>query len=421
MELTAYKPVENVAQDLSKLDTSLSYLNKRHEENLAEFNKLSVEIANAGMDDSESQYKQDYYKNAIAEINNIVDQNAGNFSAALNEISTASRNVATDQEFIGKIKTNKERKEFIKSVDDSKTIPDDMKEYFKSNEFAKYEYNPITDENGKIIGTKEWKPKEDILDQPDLNTLYNKAVATLNADVNSNSGIITVKDNATGANINIDASKFDPATQTIIAESKYSKEYLSKPKVKNAIKSALEAEPGAISALHQRYESQLWRANNNKSSEIRSFDGGIIKEKDWLNNLLDGRVGGTAYNRSVSDVDIKYREPANVKSSKEPDTNIPLESNTIGGTIENTGERLSNMIDTYNSSMDNLANACKNYGISSHDIYNENGTYKGNFNLGLYESKMYLFDDNNNSYKYDGELMGFTDNNKHKVLLLIFR
>ena len=148
MELTAYKPVEHVAQDLSKLDASLSYLNKRHEENLAEFNKLSVEIANAEMDDSESQYKQDYYKNAIAEINNIVDQNAGNFSAALNEISTASRNVATDQEFIGKIKTNKERKEFIKSVDDSKTIPNDMKEYFKSNEFAKYEYNPITDENG---------------------------------------------------------------------------------------------------------------------------------------------------------------------------------------------------------------------------------------------------------------------------------
>lgn len=376
MELTAYKPVENVAQDLSKLDASLSYLNKRHEENLAEFNKLSVEIANAEMDDSESQYKKDYYKNAIAEINNIVDQNAGNFSAALNEISTASRNVATDQEFIGKIKTNKERKEFIKSVDDSKTIPDDMKEYFKSNEFAKYEYNPITDENGKIIGTKEWKPKEDVLDQPDLNTLYNKAVATLNADGNSNSGIITIKDNTTGANINIDASKFDPATQTIIAESKYSKEYLSKPKVKNAIKSALEAEPGAISALHQRYESQLWRANNNKSSEIRSFDGGIIKEKDWLHNLLDGRVRGTAYNRSVSDVDIKYREPANVKSSKEPDTNVPLESNTIGGTIENTGERLSNMIDTYNSSMDNLANTCKNYGISSYVIYNENGTYK---------------------------------------------
>lgn len=394
MELTAYKPVENVAQDLSKLDASLSYLNKRHEENLAEFNKLSVEIANAEMDDSESQYKQDYYKNAIAEINNIVDQNAGNFSAALNEISKASRNVATDQEFIGKIKTNKERKEFIKSVDDSKTIPDDMKEYFKSNEFAKYEYNPITDENGKIIGTKEWKPKEDVLDQPDLNTLYNKAVAALNADGNSNNGIITIKDNTTGANINIDASKFDPATQTIIAGSKYSKEYLSKPKVKNAIKSALEAEPGAISALHQRYEAQLWRANNNKSSEIRSFDGGIIKEKDWLNNLLDGRVKGTAYNKSVSEVDIKYREPANVKSSKEPDTNVPLESNTIGGTIENTGERLSNMIDTYNSSMDNLANTCKNYGISADVIYNENGTYKDPIGM-INELTYYIRNDEN--------------------------
>lgn len=404
MELTAYKPVENVAQDLSKLDASLSYLNKRHEENLAEFNKLSVEIANAEMDDSESQYKQDYYKNAIAEINNIVDQNAGNFSAALNEISTASRNVATDQEFIGKIKTNKERKEFIKSVDDSKTIPDDMKEYFKSNEFAKYEYNPITDENGKIIGTKEWKPKEDVLDQPDLNTLYNKAVAALNADGNSNSGILTIKDNTTGANINIDASKFDPATQTIIAESKYSKEYLSKPKVKNAIKSALEAEPGAISALHQRYESQLWRANNNKSSEIRSFDGGIIKEKDWLNNLLDGRVRGTAYNRSVSDVDIKYREPVNVKSSKEPDTNVPLESNTIGGTIENTGERLSNMIDTYNSSMDNLANICKNYGISAHVIYNENGTYKDPIGMAN-ELTYYIGVDENLSYEKKKEAM----------------
>lgn len=412
MELTAYKPVENVAQDLSKLDASLSYLNKRHEENLAEFNKLSVEIANAEMDDSESQYKQDYYKNAIAEINNIVDQNAGNFSATLNEISTASRNVATDQEFIGKIKTNKERKEFIKSVDDSKTIPDDMKEYFKSNEFAKYEYNPITDENGKIVGTKEWKPKEDVLDQPDLNTLYNKAVATLNADGSSTNGIITIKDNTTGANINIDASKFDPATQTIIAGSKYSKEYLSKPKVKNAIKSALEAEPGAISALHQRYESQLWRANNNKSSEIRSFDGGIIKEKDWLNNLLDGRVKGTAYKRSVSEVDIKYKDPANVNSSTEPDANIPLESNTIGGTMENTGERLSNMIDTYNSSMDNLANTCKNYGIAAHVIYNENGTYKDpigmanelTYHIGVdenlsYEKKKEAIDAVRNSYR----------------------
>lgn len=49
----------------------------------------------------------------------------------------------------------------------------------------------------------------------------------------------------------------------------------------------------------------------------------------------------------------------------------------------------------------------------------DNGTYKGYFNLGLYESKIYLFDDDDNSYKYDGELMGFTDNNKHKVVNLL--
>ena len=71
-----------------------------------------------------------------------------------------------------------------------------------------------------------------------------------------------------------------------------------------------------------------------------------------------------------------------------------------------------------NSEILNVPNVVEIIGKNKFNIY-ENGTYKGNFNLGLYESKMYLFDDNNNSYKYDGELMGFTDNNKHKVANLI--
>lgn len=71
-----------------------------------------------------------------------------------------------------------------------------------------------------------------------------------------------------------------------------------------------------------------------------------------------------------------------------------------------------------NSEFSNTSNIVEIIGENKFHIY-ENGTYIGNFNLGLYESKMYLFDDNNNSYKYNGELMGFTDNNKHKVADLV--
>lgn len=71
-----------------------------------------------------------------------------------------------------------------------------------------------------------------------------------------------------------------------------------------------------------------------------------------------------------------------------------------------------------NSEILNVPNVVEIIGKNKFNIY-DNGTYKGYFNLGLYESKIYLFDDDDNSYKYDGELMGFTDNNKHKVVNLL--
>ena len=45
----------------------------------------------------------------------------------------------------------------------------------------------------------------------------------------------------------------------------------------------------------------------------------------------------------------------------------------------------------------------------------EDGAYKGKYKLGTYENSLYLFDDDNNSINYNGELIGFTDNNKHIV------
>ena len=54
--------------------------------------------------------------------------------------------------------------------------------------------------------------------------------------------------------------------------------------------------------------------------------------------------------------------------------------------------------------------------IGNHKFYiYENAVYKGKYNLGLYESDIYLFDDQNNSIPYEGELMGFTDKKDHLV------
>lgn len=57
------------------------------------------------------------------------------------------------------------------------------------------------------------------------------------------------------------------------------------------------------------------------------------------------------------------------------------------------------------------------FGDKKFYIY-ENGTYKGRYTLGLYETTLYLFDDDNNSVSYQGELTGFTDTKNHNVINL---
>lgn len=57
--------------------------------------------------------------------------------------------------------------------------------------------------------------------------------------------------------------------------------------------------------------------------------------------------------------------------------------------------------------------------IGKKDFYiYEDGIYKDRYSLGMNENTLYMFDKDNNSIDYNGEILGFTDNKNHKVFPL---
>lgn len=152
-----FKPVET---DYSILERAMAKQEERKQKALSQQASIKAAISQVELDESEDEWKQNYINN----INNQINEAAavGDYAGALERATTIAGDIASDPALIGRERYNKQRQEFIKSIE-AKRNADLISEtsYRRALAQNSYNYEDIKDDNGNIVAGSKWTPAFD--------------------------------------------------------------------------------------------------------------------------------------------------------------------------------------------------------------------------------------------------------------------
>ena len=260
------------------------------------------------MNEQEDGFKQQL----INEIENTIENNTiyGNSYGALDNIVADYGNIASDQRVIGRLRSQKEYKDFQNRVD-SMNISEGMKQMYKEENPYKYEDGPIDKLTGKFTAGTVWKPNS-----IPVNTIPESEIQKYVLQ-------IAAKEAGSGETISfLDANgKETPDPSKSVDGQIYKKvgtsyQRLSKDKIRKAYEVAINSIPGAKESLQQDYNYETWKyskeveKNSQNGGDTTPYiegytdkDGNVYSYDQWLNNKINDFADVSAYNIVQSNVD----------------------------------------------------------------------------------------------------------------------
>lgn len=281
---------------LEILGTTADTLQKGHEEAIKAASNLEIEMSKLNLNEAESAWRQQ----KINEIRDIVEHNTvyGNAYASLDDLITKAGNIASDHGMIGRLKAQQDYETFQKELDNTKEIPEYMKDMFR--EANPYHYEDTYDEQGNVISGTKWQPNKRYVNTIPINQLMEEAAKLAKPEAGKYSKTRWL--DADG-NITDDFNKSVTGEYFDITTGKWAE--LSKDKLKEALETVIRNTPGAIDSLKQDYEYEEWSAgkNNGFNSAIQNKDGQKLNFKEYLNKRFDPFYEAATYRHFESDVE----------------------------------------------------------------------------------------------------------------------
>lgn len=300
--------------NLETLGKSFDTLEQGHKEAVKTASDLKTAIYNLQMDNSENGFKDQL----ISEIQKTIDDNTvyGNSYAALDDIIAKSGDIATDGRVSGRLKSYAAKKEFDNRLD-KMNITEDMKTMYK--ELNPYEYtdgkfNEITNkyEEGKI-----WEAKDTPVDTVPISTIQQLALQIASKKEGGGNTVYFMDANG---NYTTDAKKSVDGQIYKTVDSKYT--ILSKEKIAEAYKLAIDSIPGAEESLKQDYKLDTWKYDKAITEEdpapvikgITDKNGYKLSYDNWLN----AKITDFAKIAEVHNVDSKttYHNVSSISSGR---------------------------------------------------------------------------------------------------------
>lgn len=272
--------------NLETLGKSFDTLEQGHKEAVKTASDLKTAIYNLQMDNSENGFKDQL----ISEIQKTIDDNTvyGNQYAALDDIIAKSGDIATDGRVSGRLKSYAAKKEFDNKLD-KMNITEDMKTMYKElnpYEYTDGEFNETTNkyEEGKI-----WEAKDTPVNTVPISTIQQLALQI--ASKKEGGGNTVYFKDAYG-NYTTDAKKSIDGQIYKTVDTKYT--ILSREKIAEAYKLAIDSIPGAEESLKQDYKLDNWKHNKLVTEDnpapiddATDENGYVLSYDKWLNNKIN--------------------------------------------------------------------------------------------------------------------------------------
>lgn len=158
----SYTPIEYnpVERDYSSLSTVFATNQAKRRELETLKSNIASAISQVELDSSEDEWKKDYIDDKVKQINEVAS--FGDIGGAYNLGIRLGREAATDPALLGRERYNKERQEFVKSIE-AKRNADLISETSYRRALAQntYNYEDIKDDNGNIVAGTKWTPAFD--------------------------------------------------------------------------------------------------------------------------------------------------------------------------------------------------------------------------------------------------------------------
>lgn len=300
--------------NLETLGKSFDTLEQGHKEAVKTASDLKTAIYNLQMDNSENGFKDQL----ISEIQKTIDDNTvyGNSYAALDDIIAKSGDIATDGRVSGRLKSYAAKKEFDNRLD-KMNITEDMKTMYKElnpYEYTDGEFNETTNkyEEGKI-----WEAKDTPVDTVPISTIQQLALQIASKKEGGGNTVYFMDANG---NYTTDAKKSVDGQIYKTVDSKYT--ILSKEKIAEAYKLAIDSIPGAEESLKQDYKLDTWKYDKAVTKEdpapvikgITDKNGYKLSYDNWLN----AKITDFAKIAEVHNVDSKttYHNVSSISSGR---------------------------------------------------------------------------------------------------------
>ena len=300
--------------NLETLGKSFDTLEQGHKEAVKTASDLKTAIYNLQMDNSENGFKDQL----ISEIQKTIDDNTvyGNSYAALDDIIAKSGDIATDGRVSGRLKSYAAKKEFDNRLD-KMNITEDMKTMYK--ELNPYEYTDgkFNETTNKYEEGKIWEAKDTPVDTVPISTIQQLALQIASKKEGGGNTVYFMDANG---NYTTDAKKSVDGQIYKTVDTKYT--ILSREKIAEAYKLAIDSIPGAEESLKQDYKLDTWKYDKAVTEEdpapvikgITDKNGYKLSYDNWLN----AKITDFAKIAEVHNVDSKttYHNVSSISSGR---------------------------------------------------------------------------------------------------------
>ncbi len=240
--------------------------------------------------------------------------NRGDFGEAARLYKQAGGELANDKGFLYRAENNKKYTEWLDNLNNNKTIGENTKKMFR--EKVKYNYEDIHNENGNVIGYREFNPVNPVADI-NLHAVVEAIAKSL--PIHSRSGSTSNPNTRNWANKQLGTSG-----KTGYDNSSSSVQWLDASEIRTALQHYLAGAPDAISGLEQRWAVDKYTLGQ-KEKEYDAMEDKttadairLKQEIDFRNKMLDGCSNYEDYtikwvynSPSAEDFDVKNVESAN--------------------------------------------------------------------------------------------------------------
>lgn len=280
--------------DLNVLGQTYNTLEQGHLKAVEAASELQTAMASLDLNEAEDDWRQQ----RINEIRQTIADNTtfGNAYGALDDIIAKRGDLTSDAGLIGRLRAQQDYKAYQESIDKA-ALPEDYKEMYR--ELNPYYYNEKIDEKtGKLISTSKWKPTKTPTAMVALSDLITKGISWASED--SGYGKITRWLDKKGKITTNPEEAFDGEVFDVTT-----KEWkqLSREKILQGIKAAIETTPGAKESLQQDYDVAQWRYNKYKESnpgklaitDFTDSNGNILNPEQYLLKRIEPALVSKSY------------------------------------------------------------------------------------------------------------------------------